>query len=99
MASEIYNFTAPIWLYQGKSAWFFITVPAQESASIKFFNSHPRRGWGSVRVKVKIGETEWKTSVFPDSKTKTYLLPLKAEIHKKENITLGDNVAIVLQAL
>lgn len=97
MASEAYHFTAPIWLYQGKGAWFFVTVPVQESANIKFLHSHPRSGWGSVRVKIKIGKTEWKTSIFPDSKTKTYLLPVKAEVRKKEKITLGDKIAVTLQ--
>lgn len=97
MVSEKYHFTAPIWLYQGKGAWFFITVPTQESANIKFLHSLPRLGWGSVRVKVKIGKTEWKTSIFPDSKTGTYLIPVKADVRKKENITLGDSVAVTLE--
>ncbi len=38
------------------------------------------------------GETKWKTSVFPDKRTSTYLLPLKADVRKKEGIMSEDIV-------
>ena len=31
-------------------------------------------------------------SIFPDSKSGTYILPLKAKVRKKENIYEGDTV-------
>lgn len=93
-----FTFTAELWEYKGKGAWHFATLPPDESAQIKFF--HPRKmGWGSVRVKVRIGNTEWTTSVFPDSKTGAYVLPVKADVRKKEKIVAGDNVKIKLEVL
>lgn len=89
-------FAAPVWVYQGKGAWFFVTLPKEESDRIKFFTSHHRRGWGSVRVEATIGKTMWQTSIFPDSKAGTYILPLKADIRKKEGIEEGDNVDVML---
>jgi len=88
------TFTAEIWMYQGKSAWFFVTLPKDESEQIKFFNNHKRRGWGSVRVKATIGKTSWSTSIFPDSKAGAYLLPVKSDIRKKEKIAAGDSVSV-----
>ena len=73
-----------VWKYSGKAAWYFFTIDKKVSAEIKKF-SGKRIGWGSVRVTVKIGETTWKTSVFP-SKTGVYELPIKAAIRKKEMI-------------
>lgn len=93
------TFTAELWMYQGKGAWFFITLPKEESEQIKFFNSHKRRGWGSVRVKATIGQTSWSTSIFPDSKAGAYLLPVKADVRKKEKIAAGNSVVVTLSVI
>jgi len=89
--------TAELWMYHGKGAWFFVTLPENESAQIKFLNMHKRKGWGSVRVNAQIGKTLWRTSIFPDSKAGAYLLPIKADIRKKEKISVGDKVEIQLE--
>jgi hypothetical protein len=86
-----------VWLYGGASAWHFITVPKKESEEIKETFGKSARGWGSIPVKVTLGKTTWKTSIFPDKKSGTYLLPLKAEIRKKEEILADDNVKFILE--
>jgi Domain of unknown function (DUF1905) len=91
-------FTAPCWLYQGKGAWYFVTLPSDSAAEISYFskalNGGKRTGWGSVRVTVQIGATVWQTSLFPDSKNKSYLLPLKAAVRKAENIIESKPVTV-----
>lgn len=87
-------FTAPLWLWSGKAAWHFITLPEADSAIIRM--AVPRRGWGSVRVRARIGETEWATSIFPDSKAGAYLLPVKADVRKAEGLVVGDNVLVTV---
>jgi hypothetical protein len=94
MIELAFLFTAELWAYPGKSAWFFVTLPKNESEQIKFLNNHKRRGWGSVPVKARIGETAWSTSIFPDSKAGAYLIPVKADVRKKERITAGDLVTV-----
>lgn len=91
-----YNIREKIWVYKGKGTWYFVTLPEAESAQIKFLNSSFKRGWGSVPVEVTIGQTSWKTSIFPESKTKCYILPIKADVRKKENIKADDLVDITL---
>jgi hypothetical protein len=93
------NFTAKVWLYNGHSAWHFISLPKTLSAKIKKLFLGLERGWGSLPVKVTIGESEWRTSIFPDTKTKSYLLPLKAGIRKKENLKVGDKVKVSLEII
>jgi hypothetical protein len=39
-----------------------------------------RNGFGSVRVRAQIGDTEQMTSVFPDSKRQVYVLPVKKPV-------------------
>jgi hypothetical protein len=91
-----YIFTVQLWKYESKAVWFFVTVPLEESEQIKFFSAHLKRGWGSVRVKVSTGSSVWNTSIFPDSKSGRYILPIKSEIRKKENISHDDMVTIRL---
>ncbi len=88
-----FEFKAEVWLWKAKAAWHFITIPPKLSADIKGFDEGPRKGFGSVPVKVTIGSTTWKTSIFPEKKG-TFVLPLKAAIRKKEGITEGDTVQV-----
>lgn len=98
--AQQFKITAPLWIYNGaKAAWHFFTIPQIESAQIKFLAADVKRGWGSVRVQVRIGMTEWRTSIFPDSKTQTYILPVKAEVRKKESLAEDSTYRFTLTIL
>lgn len=92
-----FNFQSQLWLYQGKGAWFFITLPPEESLRIKLVTVSQRKGWGAVRVSATIGKTTWQTSIFPYAKAAAYILPVKADIRKKEKITAGDIVIVKIK--
>lgn len=96
---KTYEMSAKVWLYPGYAAWHFITLPKKESAEIKSTFEAFKRGWGSLPINVTIGKTTWKTSIFPDKKADAYLLPLKAEIRKKEQIQEGDNIKFTIEIL
>jgi hypothetical protein len=75
-------------------------LPLDKSEEIKFFaDNHfgKRRGWGSVRVSANISCTEWQTSIFPASNLDAYILPIKADVRKKQKIVVGDDVRVSLQ--
>jgi Domain of unknown function (DUF1905) len=91
-----FTFTSKLWKYSGESAWHFITLPADVSARIKFLQQD-RRGFGSVRVTAAIGASQFETSVFPDSKSGCYLLPVKASIRKAVKISHGDDVVCQIE--
>ena len=56
-------------------------------------------GFGSVRVTVRIGGSEWQTSLFPDKATESYLLPIKKAVRVAENVDLGDTAEVELSPL
>ena len=85
-----------MWLYPGMAGWHFVTVPKKQSAEIKKLFGGMARGWGSLPVLITIGKTSWKTSIFPDKKAGAYLLPLKADVRKKQGISSGDAVNFLL---
>jgi Domain of unknown function (DUF1905) len=41
---------------------------------------------------VRVGGSEWLTSVFPDSKQQAYVLPIKKAVRVAEGIVPGDDV-------
>lgn len=83
--------------HNGKGGWYFLTLPEETSEQMTFLSSrHQRGGWGSVRVTASIGRITWNTSVFPDTKAGAYLLPVKAEVRKKEHIEVGTIVTVTL---
>jgi hypothetical protein len=88
-------FSGKIWFWQGPAPWFFVTVPANESRDIKEISSLVTYGWGVIPVHVRIGKTEYTTSLFP--KDGRYLVPIKASVRKAENLEEGDKVTIRLE--
>ncbi|MEK7636234.1 MAG: DUF1905 domain-containing protein [Patescibacteria group bacterium] len=93
-----YKIRAKVWLYSSeKSAWHFITLSKKQSAEIMARFGLMKRGWGSLPVVVTMGETIWKTSIFPDKKAQAYLLPLKAEVRKKEGIVPGKTISFSIE--
>jgi hypothetical protein len=91
--------TSAVWRYPGMAGWHFLTVPKGTSAIIKERFGAKRRGWGSIPVMVTIGKTRWKTSIFPDRRAGAYLLPLKAEVRKRERIRDGQTVRFTFDIL
>lgn len=97
--SATYKFRAKLWLYDGSGAWVFVTLPKDCGEEIKMITADNRRGFGSVRVHATIGSETWKTSVFPDSKSGSYVLPVKKEVRKSTDSDVGDMVDIAVSLI
>lgn len=93
-----FTFTNEVWIFSAtKASWHMITLPKDMSADIKAFTKHLAKGFRSVKVTATIGKTTWNTSLFPDSKSGCYFLPLKASVRKAEGIDKGDTVTVDLR--
>ena len=91
-----YKMSVKVWLYPGMAGWHFLGISKKQSAEIRKHFGMYARGWGSLPVCVTLGKTTWKTSIFPDKKSGSYLLPLKAEVRKKEGIQHDDVVVFTI---
>ena len=94
-----YKFKAKVWIFAGPTPWHFITLPKKTAVEIKAFHGSAAKNFGTIGVLAKIEKTRWKTSVFSDTKSQSYVLPLKAEIRKKEKITVGKMVLVQLSVI
>ena len=69
---QAYSFEGELWRSSGAGAsWVFITVPAEISHQIRFLQGKTK-GFGSIRVRCRIGESCWNTSLFPDKASGCY---------------------------
>jgi Domain of unknown function (DUF1905) len=93
-----FEFSSKLWVYSGKGAWHFLTLPKSIADEIKFFNPLAK-GFAPLKVTAKIGDTKWNTAIFPDSKSGSFLLAIKADVRKSESLKIGDTaeVSISLQ--
>lgn len=89
-------FAAELFRWQGDGAWFFVRVPPELSEDIRDSLTGPPGGFGSVRVDVTIGASNWATSVFPEKATGSYLLPVKKAVRVAEGVEDGDTVTVEL---
>jgi hypothetical protein len=88
------EFSGEIWFWKGPAPWYFVTVPDEECAELEATSAFVSYGWGMIPVEVRIGSTEWTTSLWP--KDGSYVVPLKAKVRKAEGLDVGDTVAIRL---
>jgi hypothetical protein len=92
-----YRVRARVWLYAGAGGWHFANLSERQSHEIKGRFGENRRGWGAVPVTIRIGRTIWRTSLFPDRKSATYLFAIKAEVRREEGISVGDTIRAIVQ--
>lgn len=89
-----YVFSAPLWKYGGKGAWYFVTLPESLSEEIRLENKHLEAGWGRLQCEARIGNSVWATAIWFDTKTKAYLLPVKSDIRNKEKLEAGLKIEV-----
>ncbi len=101
--TERLTHTGTLWRWTGGSggSWHFLTIDgaAGEALSGTALMRRMERtlgGFGSLKVTATIGESTFKTSLFP-SKELGWLLPVKASVRKAEGIGEGDEVVVVLE--
>ena len=89
------EFESKIFFWRGPAPWFFVTVPDEPSRDLKAISSLVTYGWGVIPVHVRIGSTEYTTSLFP--KDGRYLVPVKASVRQAEGLEEGDLVSVRLE--
>ena len=87
-----------MWQHNEPLGWFFVSMTKEMSSEIRQHFKNQEEGWGRMKVVAIVKEIEWKTSIWFDTKSNIYLLPIKAEIRKKANLKVNSefNISILL---
>lgn len=99
MASMTYTFTAEVWEWTSRASWFFVNLPEDQADDIEERHRRRAAGFGSVRVDVTIGATNWQTSIFPSTENATYVLPLKKAVRVAEGLEPGSQATVELRVV
>ena len=94
-----FEFVAKVWEHDGSGSWHFVSLPNDVADNIEAAFGHRARGFGSLRVDVTIGATRWQTSIFPDSKRGTYVLPVKKQVRAAERLVDGSKASVTLEII
>lgn len=89
-----YQFKAEVWKHNSSAGWYFVTLPKNTTKEIRLLFQKMEEGWGRLPCDAKIGKTRWKSALWFDTKHNAYILPLKAEVRKKEHIELNKQVFV-----
>lgn len=87
-------FDGVLWRHHGDAPWHFVTLPVDTTDDIEA--AAEPRPFGSVPVRARIGTTTWETSLFPDTQSGAYVLPVKRSVRDAESLTEGDAVTVEL---
>lgn len=97
-----FTFEAELWLWDARRAdsWTFVSLPAEAGAQIReLAGAAPRRGFGSLRVRVTVGGSTWATSIFPDGTRGSYSLPIKKSVRKAEALHVGETATVTVELI
>src|SRR5689334_14823061 len=89
-----FEFRGELWFWKGPAPWHFITVPEEGCDALEESAALVSYGWGMIPVAARIGQTCWRTSLFP--KDGRYVVPVKAHVRRAEGLELGDLVTVHL---
>ena len=88
------QFDGEVWFWRGPAPHHFVSVPDELCGGIEAASSLVTYGWGMVPVSVRLGTSEWTTSLWP--KDGGYVVPVKDAVRKPERLALGEIVTVVL---
>ena len=104
--TERIELTAPLGRWQGeRGTYHLVTITGEEAEALQAHEAMQRlefgarRGFGSVKVTARIGDTEWTTSVFPQNKRSEWVLLVSKKVMRLEDLAEGDPVALTLKLL
>jgi hypothetical protein len=86
------EFSGELWFWRGPAPWHFVSVPEDDCQQLEATSAFVSYGWGMIPVAARIGETGWKTSLWP--KDGGYIVPVKADVRRAEGIDVGDTVVV-----
>ncbi len=87
-------FASTVIEWRGPAPFYFVPVPAEQSADIHEVAAAATYGWGVIPVSARIDDADFETSLFP--RGEGYLLPLKRAVRVPLGLAPGDDVTVAM---
>ena len=104
--AETLHCTIPLTRWEGdRGTYHLVSITGKHAETIAMharlekLELGTRRGFGSVKVMARIGDTTWKSSVFPQEKSTEWILLVSKKVMRAEDLAKGDEVILSLELL
>ncbi|MBU2073602.1 MAG: DUF1905 domain-containing protein [Actinobacteria bacterium] len=84
-----------VFTWRGPAPHHFVRIDGDPAEQVQETATAVTYGWGMVPVRVWLGATTWTTSLWP--KDGGYLVPVKAEVRRREGVEVGDVVDLEVE--
>ena len=88
------KFSTEVIYWRGPAPFYFAPVPDAQVKKIKEIAAQLTYGWGVIPARVKIGKTEFTTSLFP--RQGGYMVPIKNVVRLAEDLEVDDKITVQL---
>ena len=88
------TFSAELFEWRGPAPFYWVMLPADACDYVRAQAAQSTYGWGAIPVCVRLGATEWETSLLP--RDGGYVLPLKQGVRLQERVGDGDTVTVAM---
>lgn len=89
------TFSAELFEWRGPAPFFWLALPADVCDYVDAEAAEATYGWGAIPVAVRIGGSEWETSLLP--RDGGYVLPVKKAVREQEQCGDGDTVTVSMR--
>ena len=104
--SDAVCFAAPLRVLRSSThgAYFYVLIDGEPAETVaghelmRRLEFGRRRGFGSVRVEARLGESRWSTSVFP-TREGGWFLPIRKAVCRAEQLDEGEELDLRLELL
>lgn len=85
-----------MWRHKFTGGWYFVSLPKILSKEIRENLKWQEEGWGRMKAFAEIGELNWESAIWFDTKMDTYILPIKAEIRTKSGLKINQKIEMTI---
>ncbi|MEO1729767.1 MAG: DUF1905 domain-containing protein [Pseudomonadota bacterium] len=101
--SETLTASLPLKRWQGdRGTYHLVTFTGAEAealaahALMERLELGQRRGFGSIKLTARIGDTEWRTSAFPQKHQSEWVLLVSKKVMRAQGLVHGQNTQVTL---
>jgi hypothetical protein len=88
------TFSAELFEWRGPAPFYWLALPPDACDYVRARAAASSYGWGAIPVCVRIGGTEWETSLLP--RNGEYVLPVRKDVRTQEQFGDGDTVTVAM---
>ncbi|MDJ0979729.1 MAG: DUF1905 domain-containing protein [Erythrobacter sp.] len=101
--TESVTATLPLKRWQGDRGTYHLVTFAGDAAealathaALHRMEFGRQRGFGSVKLTARIGDTQWRTSVFPQKQQSEWVLLVSKKVMRAEGLSADDRIEVLL---